>query len=464
MTLRAFLEQPADLFKTLKVQPPALQSIPRAAAAINDRGGVLRDGTSIPRLQDAILSAFAEGALDHLRPRDLRQAPRCFFEGPHPLGSDVGPREAILALIAKRQQKSAVLSAIFQYLEAFDTTDPSVARLGDWLAEVVASWDWPWRDRAKDYELFKVAAAPARLARAVLASRAPADRILNDIGLPEAAATGALGEAAFSAGCGLVSRAQQPAVIPLQQRIMSWARRGDRFSYPAAFAAYVAALLDPWANAEPPDTHRRVILGELEAFAGDPRIRPGRWNIVKDREPAAYATLLRWLTKASVYQFFDIVDRVADRQMWRYRRAFWTAFLEAGHIEQAWVVFGANGERFARQAARESGDKSLTVFGRLLSGRGRSPDHAALVMKIGDLTIAEWSHNGKYNIWPRGSTNAPKLFEELYHPDELRLAPIDGSHTSNESYGWQRTVAGIIRSHTGRTTLMSAWQPGRRTA
>jgi hypothetical protein len=72
-------------------------------------------------------------------------------------------------------------------------------------------------------------------------------------------------------------------------------------------------------------------------------------------------------------------------------------------------------------------------------------------MRIGDLTVVEWSHNGKWNVWKRGDRNAPTLFRQNdrgrpdYRPQELMNAPTNGSHTSQ----WRWTVADIIRRETG---------------
>jgi hypothetical protein len=461
MTLKSALENSIDQLRPLRRRPPDLRQFSRAVSQISDRGGLLGNAVSIMELQQNIIDSFNAGTLSTIKRRDLRHAPQAFFEGPRPLASQPALREAILGLIAANRQKSAVLAAIFQYLEWFNPTNTDLERVGVWLDGMVREWPWPWHDRAIRFRLFEVAEAPLRLAQAVLVSDALPNHVLAEIGLSEVIATGALGELTFAAACLLVSRSGQRDMVRLQERLIEWGKRGERFGFDKAFPLFVSALLDPWTSAEPTAEHQRRIMAELESFAGDPRVRPAKWSIVKDRAPAAYAILMRWLTKASVYQFFDIVDRVADRHMWSYRRAFWTAYLKAGHIEQAWVVFGSNGGRLARQMATSSGDKGLLYFGKLETGGGRSPDHAALVMNIGDLTIAEWSHNGKYNIWKRGQRGAPRLFLDRYHPDELRHAPIDGSHTSNDYFGWQQAVARIIRDETGLVTASSAWKPGK---
>ena len=92
------------------------------------------------------------------------------------------------------------------------------------------------------------------------------------------------------------------------------------------------------------------------------------------------------------------------------------------------------------------------MFGRLRSGAGRSPQHAALIMKINRTTIAEWSHSGKFNVWGPNEKNHPHLFRHNtrrlpdYDPSELMNAPVSGPHQP----GWQRKLAQIIHNQTGR--------------
>lgn len=80
-------------------------------------------------------------------------------------------------------------------------------------------------------------------------------------------------------------------------------------------------------------------------------------------------------------------------------------------------------------------------------------------MKIGDLIIVEWSHNGSYNIWTASHPSAAKLYKTGYYPEELMGAPVERPHMSSDTFSWQRKVASIIRDHTGRWTPQIGWHP-----
>jgi hypothetical protein len=227
---------------------------------------------------------------------------------------------------------------------------------------------------------------------------------------------------------------------------------------------FAAALLLPWASQNPPDEHRELISDTLIAHAGDPRTtrRQVRWEAVKEHQREAFDLFLAWLTRASVLQFLDVVGEVARDDHWRYRRAFWVSYLEAGHIGCAWVAFGANAAPLARRMqaglAKQSAD---APFGEIERGTGKGPDWSALIMQIGDLVIADWSHSGKYNVWRRNSSGKPRFFQRRYYADELDSAPYRDSHIGSDRYYWQSKLADLIANETGLRTNRSAWRPGR---
>lgn len=147
-----------------------------------------------------------------------------------------------------------------------------------------------------------------------------------------------------------------------------------------------------------------------------------------------------------------------EKRMWRYRRKFWSAYLP--HITDAWVAFGSQGEHLARETARRTEDNNFKRFG-LLHG-AVAGTHAVLIMTIGDLTIAEWSHSGKCRMWLRGHPNAPKLYASHYRAEDLRWSEWwEASHTGNEAYGWQGKFAEKIRRETGVSVSSAEYRVGR---
>lgn len=455
--LLVLLENDDVLTKGLKVRAPEPLLLRRAVEAIRlDVREVNLEATGALQERVAALLKAAPDTL--LRRNDLRESCKTFLSPPRAPGRHEEIGSAILQQIKQAERRAALFALLDAYLDGFSADDDDVVRLARSLQSLTKRWPWregdPWPDRISTFHLLDPNAAPKALAKAVLSSDFEVMRVLDAAGLTtEGRRTGGLAEAAFSQGCASVAATNAGAVIAPQHRLIQWAGASGTLRYPRAWPDYANALFKPWSKTEPAKLHKAMIMEHAMAYASDPRINVARWRPVKDTMGEAYDTLVRWLTQASVRQFFDIVSQtMTDRpDMWAERRKFWTQYLDAEMISAAWVAFGSDGASLATRAASRTNDKSLAMFGRLGSGGGRSPQHAALIMRIGDLTIAEWSHSGKWNIWTSKDKRHPDLFRHNgrrlpdYDPSELMNAPTSGSHTS----GWHYKIAQVIRNETG---------------
>lgn len=328
---------------------------------------------------------------------------------PHPPGRSPDVGDALISQVVHLQRRAAYLALIDAYLDGFAIDDDDVDRLARALAATAATWPWReadlWPERFAAFNLLDPADAPKRLATAMLRADAPPRAILEAAGLQsDGRRKGGLAEAGFREACGMVAGSAPKSAAPLQDRLIAWGLDGAQaLAFPKAWPDFACALFKPWQVEEPPAAHKTVLIDSALAHAGDPRVNEGKWRPVRSAFGEAYDVVVRWLTKASVEQFFDIVsETMVDRpDMWAQRRAFWTQYLKNNAISAAWVAFGADGAERAKRAARTSGDRGLSMFGRLSSGNGRTSQHSALIMTIGDLTVVEWSHNGKCYIWKR---------------------------------------------------------------
>ena len=61
----------------------------------------------------------------------------------------------------------------------------------------------------------------------------------------------------------------------------------------------------------------------------DPRLTQSGWTSVS---PAAKDVMLRWMVSASLEDFFALIARRAQEDHWRYRKAFWSAYLKRDYI------------------------------------------------------------------------------------------------------------------------------------
>jgi len=201
----------------------------------------------------------------------------------------------------------------------------------------------------------------------------------------------------------------------------------------------------------------------VERVAGDPRINQQGWVGVDDADKATY---LRWLAAASLKQFLDIVGESLKKdpdgaRMWPQRRRYWTAWFDTGKIDEAWVAFGRGAQEVARRLSQT--DASLRR-GHAKLEKAAIRDQSALIMKLGDLTIVEWSHSGKCWIWSAGESPRPSLRRSGYDADELRGASVgiihhpDGQRTYR---GWQHEISEEVRKRTGFQLPEAAWKHSR---
>lgn len=446
--------------KRLDTEVPGPSLLLAAVAGLSSRqeAHVIPE-TTVAEIQNRLVTAYSGNKLKELTRRELRQGCQVWLLGDTPPGRDRPIATAIVKEVADRKLRAAFMALIDAYLDGFDEEDPHLAWLGEQLDKLARSWQWrdhdAWPKRLEKYPLFDPKRAVQKVAADVLLARSNHRNIIEDLGL-DAVGRNRSGfeEAVFRAVCRLVSGMLGAEARDHQRSIINWAQvREHTMAFPKAWPEFASALFLPWQHETPAKDHQNRVMDAALQFAGDPRITPLRWKAVEESFGSAYATVLRWLTESSVKQFFDIVSEMLggnDYAMWQARRKFWTDYLDAGHIEAAWVAFGSTGAEYALHTARTSGDPSLKMFGRISSGTGKSPQHCALLMKLGDLTIAEWSHNGSCRFWPRGSDKAPALFRMGkhggdYHARELMNAPEAISHHP----GWQARFASKIREHTG---------------
>lgn len=229
--------------------------------------------------------------------------------------------------------------------------------------------------------------------------------------------------------------------------------------YPDLRIALIEALLIPFAKEKPGAAVQKQIEDVLLDTFGDPRVSLGQWHGVDE---SAKDVLLQWLVHTTLKDFFQLVrdvsqhDSDADR-MWPYREAFWTAYLNKGVIENAWVVLGYEIRQRARHQLTELGG---STYGELRPGDGAKANHAVLILQIGDAVITEWSHSGKYRLWHENDVDAPKFYQNSYRRPQLVYNPeADGAHYYSEGGTWQRKLAQEIRDRTGISITQREFMP-----
>ena len=306
----------------------------------------------------------------------------------------------------------------------------------------------PWERLQDVFDFFDPQEGPSRVADAALAARtSPADFLVNyGLGIIDAQSGYAKAcEGAILRGIETDSNLGPIARLDLVKKV---SLRNDKQLNFEDHAPLVAnALILPFGISMPDKSAQEAYLPLLIGLFGDPRLHPGRWSRMREAEQ----NLKRWLARASLVQFLDVVDRVAKEHMWVFRRAFWEAVYRRELIDDAWVVFDGKGAAIAKQAF---GDQ--LPFASL---KGAQDGQAVLLLRLRRGLVAEWSHDGRCVIWNNDEDrSAPRLYKTAYHAQELRHATatdrVDGqvfsvSHNGSGTYRWQRKVADKIFQITG---------------
>lgn len=301
-----------------------------------------------------------------------------------------------------------------------------------------------WRRRHDRYWLFN-SSGPQKIAEAVLEhDKMPVAEVLTEAGFSGDLSTAGFLRAVHRRLLETVAKSlhdDQPGAAYLERPIAFIETERGRLRLAGLAPAVADALLLPHTEQGPLEATRECIQAFILRHLEDPRVFPRKWQGVS-RD--AQAVMLRWLVRQTLEDFFRLIGRHAWMNHWQYRAAFWHAYFRAGAISDARVSLGENARVLARQVFK----LPATQFSRLSAGAQK--DHSVLLLQIGSLVIAEWSHNGSCRVWNEGNRSAPSL-REFSHDGAMLRSGADHTqiHSHSESYSWQRNLSEHIRAQTG---------------
>jgi hypothetical protein len=428
--------------------PQRLTMTERALSALP--GDFVAGAPSSSEAREDFLARAGEAGLSSLRPSEMRWLLRTVWQDED--YSELA-REALTAGL-RRQRRSFDYSIVSGYLEHFPVGHPAFEQLVAAVQLVAERHEWPWKRRGRDWNLWQPREGPRLLGRAlVLETKSPIE-ILRSAGFDENSLGARFVRACFDAACRIAAEGKGAVAEQQGKRLTALFDRIDAGGRLPPVLIY--ALLNPWQSENPTPEHRARLMRLLIAHVGDPRLHRTRWDSIADRMRAdvpdqdvvgALNVFRRWVVQTAVRQFFEIVDSTTnDRQQWAERTKFWLGYLDAGFIEDAWFALGPRAEESARTVRRH--DASLD-YGRITTGGSAESSHSALLISMGDLRIAEWSHNGACRFWLRNDRSAPAQYQRQYDSGRLKAMSGGGGFTYIRHYsGWQPKFARHIHDHT----------------
>ncbi len=401
-------------------------------------------------------------------PRDLRYAPWILWHGnPQAIGFP-----GLLERVVKQaiERRSTLRNLIEAWLRDFAVDQRGVRETGLAIVALLqnntdARLDI-WRNAQTRFHMFDPLVGPRGIVTAVLGNQRPVTEVLASLGfVDELRATGGYMRAVHDECLAHFPRLLRgPDVADQFGCAVALLTHGKQLRFPDARRSIAQSLLGPWTDGrQSPSLEAQGLVKDFVLkYIGHPRLQPHLW-IGADAESAV---VRGWLARATLQLFFRLIAEHAP-DSWQYRQAFWLSCLNKGAIADAWLALGPRVHASAL-ARKQLGD----AFGELA---GSSGDQSVLLLRIGPIILAEWSHNGKLRAWP--VHRAPKLYERTYHRAELiknglpfpadpirPFAVASGSdhsglmHVGSATGVWQRRAAALLAEHAGITLFPTDWQ------
>jgi len=411
----------------------------------------------------------AGGGFNELPARTLRDA--CALLWPK-ANDGIDRASLVIAIFDQAKRSSSTLRRLIDnWIMQFDASDTEMAALGKALGDALKDKKGgilaQWGAAHAEFAIFDADRGPIRLAQALQENRIRALEACR-FDNPIRAAAGYIRAVHKEFSRNLPKSLATSDMNLFACAIEFYAPSGVlRFKEEIPNGQMADALVAPWIGKQrvPSDAMRAEVLAFLRDHLGDPRldIRRG-WAGASDD---TRQTVRAWLSQLSLDAFFNIIGQFAEsagmNHQWKRRQAFWGSCLRKGYIVDSWLILGDNVARAISTNRDLQGS-----YGRLFEGHA---NHSVLLMKIGSLIFAEWSHNGKLRAWPLGWKQTPPLFRASYSRSELTASclqfpyPIgraDLGATGSDGLvhidgTWQGRVAALLQKREGIALSPRDW-------
>lgn len=429
---------------------PSMSHTERIARALGTAGvetTIRRDPGTLNQIAERLLPILS--GRSQVTTSDVRDAIWCLWESKPSLAEHPNVLQRVLAEVDRSERRKLFRTLATVYLMHFREDRPGLALISSTLQRGSKHWGEPFAAYQNDYALYDPDRGPINIANLALRLNVSPAEAMHSLGFGALDARSGFTEAITRKLLIALANGAEPDHLKRLEKVKSFAVDSQNELVFKGFDLEVAeALIKPFLGNSPEKSIKDIFLNFIVSIFGDPRMprSSGRW----DRFPSIKALVISWLTEQSLRQFLDIVGRTIDdaddQLMWQYRRSFWESAHRKGIIQGAWVIFAEDGATLARRYFGKNAD-----FGTFSGGRVQRT-HAVLLLEIGRGVVADWSHNGKVNIWSDASdATAPKLYKRQYTSDDVTIARsrydvetsqhLVKTHSSPKTYSWQRVVA-----------------------
>ena len=406
----------------------------------------------------------AEKSLKELKFRDLKRGAWAIFYPPGSpelwLGNRLDFIEAYISWIVKTRRASCIGILIKVFLNGYPNNQQIReiwrSRIRKLLFENKSMRLKSWQRRCKKYFLLDSNGC-AKFGGAFLKTNIPPDEILDDAGFDIELQRSEFLKEIQARVLRFISKRFKDDGINTKTLDRVFALLEDErndLRFQEKRNSIPEFLLTPYIDADPSTELREQLLNFHLKHFQDPRIKPSNWQGINN---SALEVMRRWLVGFTLKDFFRILDYTAYDKHWRYRSAFWSAYHQEGHISDAWVILGKKARRIAAEFL--NGDV-VDQYGTLQSWGGVKPDQSVLILKVGGITVSEWSHSGRCHLWLYDNESAPKFYQQSYSRNDLtRRSDFNQIHYASDKGTWQRRLEQSIEEQTGIHIKMIDYMP-----
>ena len=194
----------------------------------------------------------------------------------------------------------------------------------------------------------------------------------------------------------------------------------------------------------------------VEANYPDPSVDKNRWPAVPEAlggekaRDACIEIVRRWRVFQSINLFFKVIgETITDPEVKHHfprRKEFWLSYFKENAVSEAWILLGKKANQHMKRL-KSRGDSEIVNLN-YASLEGGTYEQSVLLLKVGSLTVVEWSHSGACRIWQSNNNRAPKLYQNRYQREVL-MADSEERLVHDSRGNWQSKLHRIIRDKGG---------------
>ena len=254
-----------------------------------------------------------------------------------------------------------------------------------------------------EHSLLSVPAKLGRAAESVLNNRLPVET-LRVLGLDQQGnvSTNLFAQILVACANHLSSGSASESELLTFQQLVAPKGTIERSSQMAAMVGLTLGA----ADRSPGEDRVKELSSVLEQSFGDPVSESQGWPSVIEElggesvRAECLEVARKWNVFRSIHLFFKIIGKVVESEHKHHfpmRRDFWMNYFDRGDVTEARVILGSKArDEIERLKKRQDGEYADLDYANL---RGGPADQCALLLKLGETTVMEFSHSGRARMW-----------------------------------------------------------------